>query len=174
MQPHNTTNAETDAVYLVRYGVIPEVARIGGLSQRMTSRGTTVVVETDRGLQLGTVLERLKPSSVSLDWKIDSRIVRDATAADIAAFQELSAECEKGFHEWCERILHWKLQLELIDLEWTLDRQCLILYVLCERGPDSTQLALRAESTGLGKIEVQPVSANGLSPIRKESIVVTL
>jgi hypothetical protein len=70
---------------------------------------------------------------------------------------------------WCARISDWRLNLELVDLEWTLDRQKLILYVLCERGPDSTKLALQAAAAGLGVIEVQPVSSTGLVTIPQSS-----
>jgi hypothetical protein len=66
------------------------------------------------------------------------------------------------FPEWITRITEWELMLELIDLEWTLDRQKLILYVLNDRGPDCTKLALQAAAAGLGTIEVQPVTAEGL------------
>ena len=60
------------------------------------------------------------------------------------------------------RELHDRLDLQLIDLEWTLDRTKLILYVLNERGPDCTKLALQAAAAGLGLVEVQPVDENGL------------
>ncbi len=44
--------------------MVPEVARFALDTSEAPSRGTTVVVETDRGLQLGIVLECLKPN-----WK---------------------------------------------------------------------------------------------------------
>ncbi len=59
------------------------------------------------------------------------------------------------------RIDEWKLSLELIDLEWTLDKSKLILYVLNDRGPESTKLALQAAAAGWGTIEVQPVGPDG-------------
>jgi cell fate regulator YaaT (PSP1 superfamily) len=124
------------------------------------------VVETHRGLLLGVVLERLKPALESKPEEVDFRIVREATADDLATARQLTDECEDAFADWCARILKWNLNLELIDLERTLDRQKLILYVLCERGPDSTKLALQAAATGLGLVEVQPVSATG--PIQLE------
>ena len=157
------------AVYLVRYGVVPEVARFRDASEASPSRGETVVVETHRGLQVGSVLERLKPSLVAADMEIDFEIVRAATPADLEAARARTRECEEEFAGWCARILQWELQLELVDLEWTLDRQKLILYVLCERGPDSTKLALQAAATGFGVIEVQPVAATGLVSLPKES-----
>jgi hypothetical protein len=88
---------------------------------------------------------------------------------ELETAQGLVRDCEDQFPQWCARISQWALHLELVDLEWTLDRQKLILYVLCDRGPDSTKLALQAAASGLGVIEVQPVSANGLMSIPKSS-----
>ena len=157
-------------IYLVRYGTVPEVARFANDSPELPVRGATVVIETDRGLQLGTVLERLKPNfDPAKESETEFKLVRTATDRDLEAGRNLTGECEKAFPEWCARISQWNLNLELIDLEWTLDRQKLILYVLCERGPDSTKLALQAAAGGFGVIEVQPVSATGLVTIPQSS-----
>lgn len=130
----------------------------------------TVVVETDRGLQLGRVLEQLKPGfDPSKETETEFKLVRLATDQDLEEARRLSEECETAFPQWCARILQWGLNLELIDLEWTLDRSKLIFYVLCERGPDSTKLALQAAASGFGVIEVQPVSATGLVTIPQSS-----
>lgn len=169
LSPSALKTHPTGAVYLVRYGVVPEVARFRDDSSLSPVRGDTVVVQTHRGLQVGSVLERLKPSSILTDMEIDFEIVRVATPADHEAVRERTRECDEAFAGWCARILQWGLQLELVDLEWTLDRQKLILYVLCERGPDSTKLALQAAASGFGIIEVQPVSAAGLVSLPKES-----
>lgn len=166
-EPHKPPAAV--AVYLVRYGAVPEVARFRDASHAVPSRGESVIVETHRGLQVGSVLEQLKPSLIAADMEIDYEIVRTATPADLQAARERTRECDETFAGWCDRIVEWDLELELVELEWTLDRQKLILYVLCDRGPDSTKLALQAAATGFGIIEVQPVSATGLVAVEKES-----
>lgn len=150
---------------LVRYGAVPEVAKFVHAGDFVPQRGAFVVVTTHRGSQLGSVLERLKPSPGNSESESGFLVERIATAEDLATARQLTRDCEEAFADWCTRISQWKLNLELIDLEWTLDRQKLILYVLCERGPDSTKLALQAAAAGLGIIEVQPVSATGLVPL---------
>ncbi len=165
--PHESPVPAT--VYLVRYGAVPEVARFRDASHAAPSRGESVIVETHRGLQVGSVLEQLKPSLSAADMEIDFEIVRTTTPADLQTARERTRECDEAFAGWCDRIVEWELELELVDLEWTLDRQKLILYVLCDRGPDSTKLALQAAATGFGIIEVQPVSATGLVVVEKES-----
>lgn len=150
-------------LYLVRYGSVPEVARFVCRSADRPSREMQVVVRTHRGLQLGTVLDTVPSSSAGPQAEeIDFEIVRTAQPDDLANSLQLQTRCEAEFYEWCRRILLWNLPLELIDLERTLDGDKLILYVLAERGPATTTLALQAAAEGLGLIEVQPVSSLGL------------
>lgn len=153
---------------LVRYGCIPEVSRFTCGSVAGLQRGAAVVVETHRGLQLGTFLERVTPAHPAdrdpsePEPAAPSPILRAASEADRADAAAMTSEAAAEFSAWTSRIAQWELELELIDLEWTLDRQKLILYVLNERGPDCTKLALQAAAAGLGTIEVQPVTADGL------------
>jgi cell fate regulator YaaT (PSP1 superfamily) len=165
----STTSISAD-IYLVRYGTVPEVARFANLGSDSPVRGMTVVVQTHRGLQLGTVLERLKPNSEpATESETDFQLIRIASGEDLQTAKVRLRECEEVFPEWCARIDQWHLNLELVDLEWTLDRQKLILYVLCDRGPDVTKLALQAAAGGFGVIEVQPVSALGQVTIPQSS-----
>ncbi len=145
--------------WLVRYGAVPEVGRFILRADVPLERGAAVVVRTHRGLQLGEALEAVSASKAE---ETDFEIVRPATVDDQSAETRLKSRCEAEFYEWCRRIVLWNLSLELIDLERTLDDEKLILYVLTERGPATTTLALQAAAEGLGIIEVQPVTAAGL------------
>lgn len=154
-------------LYLVRYGRIPEVTRCRLSDDELGSAGefsrdTMVVVDTHRGPLLGVVLERLVPRGEPAAGPDEWTTMHRATAADLRVSEELTADCERQFSEWTARIAEWRLKLLLVDLEWTLDREKLILYVLCERGPETTNLALQAATLGLGVIEVQAVSHQGL------------
>ena len=165
-----TSTINSTDIFLVRYGAVPEVARFANDSPELPARGVSVVVETDRGLQIGTVLERLKPGfDPAKESETQFKLVRSATDRDLETARDRTRECEDAFPEWCARISQWKLNLELVDLEWTLDRHKLILYVLCDRGPDTTKLALQAAAGGFGVIEVQPVSSTGLVTIPQSS-----
>ncbi|HET6424559.1 MAG TPA: hypothetical protein VFG20_12800 [Planctomycetaceae bacterium] len=152
----------TKTVYLVRYGVIPEVARFVTEADTPLARNDAVIVQTHRGEQLGTVLERERSSSKVEE--IEFAILRAATADDLARNQVIRQRCDAAIPEWMQRIAEWELQLELLEIEETFDGKT-VLYVMCDRGPDSTKLALQAAAAGLGIIEVQPVNAEGLVPI---------
>jgi hypothetical protein len=171
---------------LVRYGTIAEVARFGFGRDFARGRGERVVVRTHRGIEVGTLLEDLQPSvdhpggkspadghtralddPAEGDDVSDFWIVRAATPEDEGTARRLQLECEREFSAWRNRIDQWKLGLELIDLEWTLDKSKLILYVLNDRGPECTKLALQAAAAGLGTVEVQPVGPDG--PVAQKS-----
>lgn len=165
-----TTTETATSLVLVRYGTVPEVARFKDESADAPERGTTVVVNTDRGPQIGTVLERLKPNASSKNEPdTEFTLIRAATEEDRRTAESLTQKSEASFADWCAKIVQWRLNLELIDIEWTLDGEKQILYVLCERGPDSTKLALQAAAAGLGVVEVQPVAATGLVNISQSS-----
>ena len=160
----------SETTLLVRYGAIPFVSRFRCDPAAGFARGMRAVVRTSRGPEIGTILEagaakageghaEGEPADVDSDvWSV----LRTATREDEATAVELKSECEAEFAAWCRRIKGWNLDLELIDLEWTLDRSRLILYVLNERGPDCTKLALQFAAAGLGLVDVQPVDADGL------------
>lgn len=160
-----STIVEKETV-LVRYGAIPEVARFRIATAEPLNRDSFVVVQTHRGVELGTLLqdvdERFERVAASEETAGDPQILRRATPEDRQQHADSRNDSEAEFETWCERIAQWNLSLELVDLEWMLDREKLVLYVLNERGPDCTKLALQAAAAGLGTVEVQPVDAEGL------------
>ena len=155
------TSAQTA---LVRYGVIPEVAKFRVTSPELPRRAARVVVETHRGLQIGACLQVINGA----DSEIESTILRSATSEDEQRGQQLRDKCRQEFNKWVQRIADWGLALELLDLEYTLDESKLILYVLNERGPDCTRLAIQAAAAGLGVVEVQPVNRDGLVQLESQ------
>jgi cell fate regulator YaaT (PSP1 superfamily) len=161
---------------LVRYGTISEVANFEIPSDFVRNRGDRVVVRTHRGIELGTLLTDKgnvsEPSTAGSGQHTtggdpgdpdlsQQSILRTATVEDEQAAVRLRSECEQDFGDWRERIEKWNLCLELIDLEWMLDKSKLILYVLNDRGPESTKLALQAAAAGYGIVEVQTVGPDG-------------
>jgi cell fate regulator YaaT (PSP1 superfamily) len=166
-----STPESTDV--LVRYGAVPEVAHFRATAALPVRRGQNVVVATHRGEELGTVLEALRPSAEperpGEDDKVVREVVRVASEDDVERRATQQADAQREFARWEQRIAEWGLDLQLIDLEWTLDRRKLILYVLNDRGPESTKLALQAAAAGLGVVEVQPVSREGLVPAAPSS-----
>lgn len=158
-----------ETIVLVRYGRVPQVARFGcGHLSVVPERGDAVVVSTERGQECGTVLH-LSPRNAALpddELGLTGKLLRAATPADLQTAARLQSECDAAFGTWLQRAGQWQLQLQLIDLERTLDEH-LILYVLNDRGPETTRLALLAAAAGHGVVHVQPASADGIVPEKK-------
>lgn len=147
------------AVVLARYGSVPQVARFAA-QETGFPRGTMLVAETDRGQELVMVLQCLPPAK---DQETTGSILRRAESAELELAAALADKANRQYPEWVRRVHDWKLQLELIDLEQTLDGR-LILYVLNDRGAETTRLALLTAANGLGIVHVQPVTADGVVP----------
>ena len=148
---------------LARYGHVPQVARFAAWGDK-PGRTATVVVSTDRGEELATVLQTLPPNAKTAEGEEATptgELIRIATDEDVSRNAMAQRAAEESFPEWAARAEKWKLQLELIDIERTLDDR-LILYVLNDRSAETTRLALLAAAGGFGVIHVQPVSAEGV------------
>ena len=149
---------------LVLYGAIGEVSRIRVATGERLQRNARVVIRSPRGLEVGTLLEPIEGDNGTNDDSTGTEepaILRAASAQDEQDLLDRQTENRREFDEWQARIDDWKLDLQLIDLEWTLDGSKLVLYVLNDRGPACTTLALKAAAAGLGLIDVQPVDHEG-------------
>ena len=148
---------------LARYGRVPQVARFAAWGEK-PGRTSLVVVSTDRGQELATVLQTLPPNAKTAegeDATPTGELIRIASDDDLTRHTADQHAAEVSFPEWTTRVEKWKMQLELIDIERTLDDR-LILYVLNDRSAETTRLALLAAAGGFGVIHVQPVSAEGV------------
>lgn len=155
-------------VVLVRYAMVPQVARFG-LSEQLyesvadqLARNAQVVVNTDRGPEIGQVLEVVRLSTSADDNPVTGDVIRIASAEDLRSHAENRRRADTEFLGWQTRITNWKLQLQLIDIEFTLKAEQIVLYVLNRQDAETTRLALLAAAAGLGIVHVQPVSANGM------------
>lgn len=151
-------------IVLARYGQVPQVARFGGVGP-VPARDAEIVVSTERGTEVAVVLQPLtiRGSLADAAQQLTGRMLRLLSAADRVAVQQRRRADDQSFAAWLQRAEGWKLQLQIVDLEHTLDDR-LILYVLNDRGPETTRLALLAAAAGFGVIHVQPVSAEGIVP----------
>ena len=153
-----------DWVVLARYGLVPQVARFGGTGE-VPTRDQEIVVTTERGTEAAVVLQALTARATQgvTDQQLTGRVLRLMSSTDHLSVQQRRQAADQSFAAWMQRAAGWKLQLQIIDLEHTLDDR-LILYVLNDRGPETTRLALLAAAAGYGVIHVQAVSAAGIVP----------
>ncbi|TWT63891.1 PSP1 C-terminal domain-containing protein [Rubinisphaera italica] len=154
--------------YLVRFGRQSETVRCFGTEDAIPQRGDQVIVQTDRGERLATIMQKLpQPIFEESEANPQAILIRTASAEDMQREQELRQKADQEFGIWQERIDEWQVAVELVDLEWTHDGVRLLLYVLNDRGPECTKLALMTAAKGLGVVEVVPLSSNGIAAEKK-------
>lgn len=102
--------------------------------------GTQVIVETVRGLELGSV--SMVPISLSKYQSSLSLkpIVRKATPSDIDAFEQNREQSRYAFKYCAEQIANLKLNMNLVSAEFTLDRSKLIFSYLADERVDFREL----------------------------------
>ena len=121
------------------------------------SRGDKAIVETSRGLELGTVKVPNKTVSESEIVPPLKEVKRPATKADIeqnAKNREAEAEaaiiCKK-------KIATHKLEMDLVDVEYTFDRSKLLFYFTCESRVDFRELVKDLAATFRTRIELRQI-----------------
>ena len=155
-------------VMLARYGRVPQVARFGltenDFEQNSSEleRGTHLVVKSDRGPEIATLLEVVREGLTNEDLQVTGPFLRIATDDDLRSHDANQRQADVEFFDWQQKLDEWQLQLQLIDVERTLDEEQVILYVLNGQNAETTRLALLAAAAGLGIIHVQPVAAEGI------------
>ena len=126
----------------------------GGLK---LSRGDYAIVETSRGVEIGLVkvANKIVPESEIVPPL--KEVKRKATKADMeqndknrAAEAEAAVICKK-------KIASHKLEMDLVDVEYTFDRSKLIFYFTCESRVDFRELVKDLASTFRTRIELRQI-----------------
>jgi hypothetical protein len=174
---------ETEEGYLVRFGMMGHVGRFhpDHGNHLALERGQTVVVETDRGIELGEVLlplglsteaaatarrtlasaEAEDPELGRSPRRVSPRLLRCAGPDDLAnarACEELRGER----YALCNLILGesgWPV--ELIDVEPLLDRNMTVLHFLGPEDVDLPLLRARLRSRCTFDVIFEPLAATG-------------
>ncbi len=121
------------------------------------SLGNRVIVETARGLEMGTV--------VIANHKIDSarvvsplrKILRNATAEDLER-AEKNRKAEMNAAVVCrQKIEEHKLEMHLVDVEYTFDNSKLLFYFTAESRVDFRELVKDLASVFRTRIELRQI-----------------
>jgi PSP1 C-terminal conserved region len=152
-----------EQTYLIRYGVMGHVGRFSGSLECAAplERGQFVVIETERGMELGEVLTMVEASGNRAVRAASDRddaagvngsppspqrkmreVLRFATTAEIARIHSGAPE-RTGHFQLCERVLQqFDWPWELIDVETLLNERTVVVHYL---GPHELDVAaLRA------------------------------
>jgi cell fate regulator YaaT (PSP1 superfamily) len=112
-----------------------------GLEGMSHPRGQRVVVQTDRGTELGEVLCPASDRTARfLENPARGEVFRVATEADLAAHAALTQRQKEGFAACREFIARRRLQMDLVDVEAILGGERMVFYYLAEKRVDFREL----------------------------------
>ena len=102
--------------------------------------GEFVIVETARGVECGEVVRGAHEIASGSFPREIKPVIRLADGVDVRRMRQNRAD-EKAAFELCEkRIAAHKLQMKLVDAEYTLDRSKLVFYFTADNRVDFREL----------------------------------
>ena len=119
--------------------------------------GNHVIVETARGVEMGTVI--LGPKSVEDDQVVQplKPVIRIATEADEKTVEK-NREKEKEAYKIClEKIAKHKLDMKLVDAEYTFDNNKLLFYFTADGRIDFRELVKDLAAVFRTRIELRQI-----------------
>ena len=150
-------------------GADPTISKEAYQNYRKTDldvhKGDKVVVETIRGLELGELISELKDiSEFNLDTEL-KRVKRRANRADLDLFEFNKTKAMKSL-EICKTIVNeYKLDMHLVNCEYTLDASKVIFMYTSESRVDFRELLKELASVFKCRIELRQIGPRDKSKI---------
>ncbi|MDS9473311.1 stage 0 sporulation family protein [Sporosarcina pasteurii] len=116
-----------------------------------------VIVETARGVEYGKVaipVQEVDENDVVLPLK---KIIRPAEEKDVDKVEENNLEAHKAFVIGAEKIGEHELDMKLVDVEYTFDRNKIIFYFTAEGRVDFRNLVKDLASIFRTRIELRQI-----------------
>lgn len=119
--------------------------------------GTHVIVETARGVEMGTVI--LSPRTVEDDAVVQplKTVIRVATEADEKIVKRNKEKEKEAFKICLEKIEKHKLDMKLVDAEYTFDNNKLLFYFTADGRIDFRELVKDLASVFRTRIELRQI-----------------
>ena len=120
-------------------------------------KGSKVVVETVRGLELANVevaIKEVEDSELTHELK---DVIRVADSKDLKQYEENLKQAEKSFVRVKEIIDNYKLDMKLLGCEYTLDATKLLIYYNAEGRVDFRELVKALASEFKLRIELRQI-----------------
>lgn len=118
--------------------------------------GDRVIVETDKGLQYGTVVSFI--SNKEIDSNIDyKKVLRIASKGDYKKHLSNLTDAERALIKCNELVYFYGLNMKVIDANYTFDREQLIFRFIADERVDFRQLAKELGTIYKTRIELRQV-----------------
>ncbi len=119
--------------------------------------GTHVIVETARGIEFGTVM--IPPREIEENGVVQplKPVIRIATEADEMTEQKNKEKEKEAFQICLEKIAKHKLEMKLVEAEYTFDNNKLLFYFTADGRIDFRELVKDLASVFRTRIELRQI-----------------
>jgi len=144
--------------YVVRYGSMRLLGIHSSNPKQQYSRGTRVIVRTDRGLEAGEVLcEADEPTIGKLKDPTGGQILRAMTANDANELSRIGEESRQKL-EVCQKFIDTLgLPMNLVDVEHLFGGERIVIYYLADGRVDFRELVRRLAGEFQTRIEMRQI-----------------
>jgi cell fate regulator YaaT (PSP1 superfamily) len=144
--------------YVVRYGQVRFLGEFRGIDPKGHPRGQSVVVRTDRGVELGEVLcPATERTAIFLENPIKGDILRIASEQEQIDQTRLDGQHEQIILTCRGLIAQRHLQMDLVDVEPILGGERLVIYYLAEKRIDFRELVKDLARAFQTRIEMRQI-----------------
>lgn len=120
--------------------------------------GDYVIVEHDRGLDYGLIVSPTENTKLSIGLKEPTKkIIRLATESDLKQIQENRLKAKETFNTCSKKIEEHKLQMKLVQVEYSFDRSKIIFYFTAEGRIDFRNLVKDLAKIFKARIEMRQI-----------------
>ncbi len=120
---------------------------------------TKVVVETEKGIQLGKVMYKAEPEKVKIDVDTMKNVVRIATDEDYDTYMKNLGDSAKCLVKAREIVKELEMDMNILDANYTLDRKQLLFNFIADERVDFRELAKRLAGIYKTRIELRQIGA---------------
>lgn len=144
--------------YIVRYGILRSLGVMTVRNETAYRRGMTVIVRTERGLEVGQVLCAATDDALSeLDQSPTGQIVREVSGDDINEINHIDGSRNSKLAVCQNCIEALALNMKLIDIEQLFGGERLVVYYLAEDRVDFRELVKQLASEFQTRIEMKQI-----------------
>jgi cell fate regulator YaaT (PSP1 superfamily) len=120
-------------------------------------RGDSVIVETSRGIECGEVaMENRQISDEKLVQPL-KKLIRPATKNDLRKVEENHKKEKSAFQICLQKIAAHKLEMKLVDVEYTFDNSKILFYFTADGRVDFRELVKDLASVFRTRIELRQI-----------------
>ena len=120
---------------------------------------TKVVVETEKGIQLGKVMYKAEPEKVKIDVETMKNVVRVATDEDYDTYLKNLGDASKCLTKARNIVKELEMDMNILDANYTLDRKQLLFNFIADERVDFRELAKRLAALYKTRIELRQIGA---------------